>query len=213
MTELVIADVGATLEVYGAMLVIPAGALDNDTTVTATRTEEPIPEGFVGHSKLYRFEPEDTILQVPATLWLDFGSVPARPVVVWSNGEGSFYEGLSSIDEDGKVRASINQLGSGFVAAGGNVGARCEVAGDCLPGLECHGEFFGERDVCTKPCMQDSECSQITANTICVAGIPHYDGGTSESFCLRPCEVAADCNDLGSECDTHQDLAEERYCL
>jgi hypothetical protein len=51
-------------------------------------------------------------------------------------------------------------------------------------------------------------------NSVCVDEVPYFDGGTIGPYCLRPCEMQADCEDvLGSDCDTHDLLGQARYCF
>ena len=103
--------------------------------------------------------------------------------------------------------------GGGTGAGGGSsqaplqVGDRCTSTGECDPELECFSEFFFERHVCTKSCSAPGDCPD---GAECVADVPDYDGQLIGPYCLRPCELAADCNQ--SDCDTHEPLT-RRYCF
>ncbi len=91
----------------------------------------------------------------------------------------------------------------------GAVGTRCGAAGDCELGLDCFGQFFGERPQCTRAC-DGMECPD---GSVCVDEIPSYLGDTIGPYCLRPCEVSADCTvGFGSECDSLPSLG-GRYCF
>jgi len=92
--------------------------------------------------------------------------------------------------------------------AGGAVGTRCHSAGDCALGLECYSSFWGERPICTQACA-DAECP---TGSVCVDEIPNYLDDVVGPYCLRPCELSADCEDeFGSECDTVPEV-DGRYC-
>ena len=88
----------------------------------------------------------------------------------------------------------------------GPVGTRCDVAGDCDQGLSCFGRFAGERPVCTRPCT-----GTCPAGSECVSGVPDYNDGTAGDYCLHPCQTSADCDGLGSECDS-ETADGKRYC-
>lgn len=91
----------------------------------------------------------------------------------------------------------------------GAVGTRCRAAGDCELGLDCFGQFFGERPQCTRAC-DGMECPD---GSICVDEIPAYSEETIGPYCLRPCELSADCTvGFGSECDSLPSL-DGRYCF
>lgn len=94
-------------------------------------------------------------------------------------------------------------------AAGGSVGTRCHTDGDCALGLECYSSFWGERPICTKTC-DDSQCP---TGSECVAEVPSYLDDLVGPYCLRPCELTADCEDgFASECDSLPEL-DGRYCF
>lgn len=87
------------------------------------------------------------------------------------------------------------------------VGTRCNVDGDCQPGLDCRGDLTGERRQCIRSC--NNGCP---AGTECVDGVPHYAGGTIDDICLRTCVISADCTAFGSECDMPSGV-DRRYCF
>ncbi len=92
----------------------------------------------------------------------------------------------------------------------GEVGYRCDVAGECLPELECRSDFFKERPVCTMSCSSEKVCPD---DIECVEEIPDFNGNVVGPYCLRPCEQQEDCGtSLSSECDSH-DLLEKKYCF
>jgi hypothetical protein len=80
----------------------------------------------------------------------------------------------------------------------GIVGSHCDRGGACELGLSCEYDGYGAARVCTKRCNLDGDCP-LSAR--CIAAFPGRDGGVSaQGYCVRPCEVAADCSCAGSVC-------------
>jgi hypothetical protein len=80
----------------------------------------------------------------------------------------------------------------------GIVGAHCDRGGACELGLSCEYDGYGAARVCTKKCKLDGDCP-LSAR--CMAAFPEKDGGvSSQGYCVRPCQVAADCSCAGSVC-------------
>jgi hypothetical protein len=90
---------------------------------------------------------------------------------------------------------------------GDPIGARCMTDGDCEPGLECIGELAGERQLCIRECGYG-----CPTGTVCADGIPGYNGGIIDDICMRPCNVAADCEPFGAVCNQPAG-ADRRYCF
>jgi hypothetical protein len=55
-------------------MVIPPNALSVPTTITVTELAVPPPAGFADWSPLYRIDPVDLVLAVPATLTVPFSN-------------------------------------------------------------------------------------------------------------------------------------------
>jgi hypothetical protein len=87
------------------------------------------------------------------------------------------------------------------------IGTRCQVDGDCQPGLDCRHELAGERGMCLRACRFG-----CPTGTECADGIPGYNGGFIDDICLRTCNVSADCEPYGSECDMLSGT-DRRYCF
>lgn len=87
------------------------------------------------------------------------------------------------------------------------IGTRCEVDGDCQPGLDCRHDLSGERGVCTRDCGYG-----CPTGTACADGIPDYNGESVDNICMRTCMVSADCQSFGSQCDMPSG-ADRRYCF
>jgi hypothetical protein len=87
------------------------------------------------------------------------------------------------------------------------IGTRCDVDGDCQPGLDCRHDLAGERGMCMRDCGYG--CPE---GTECADGIPGYNGGSINNICLRTCMVSADCATFGSQCDQPTG-ADRRYCF
>jgi hypothetical protein len=119
---------------------------------------------------------------------------------------------VGAVDADSAdfgVDASVD-AGPAVVPRLGEVGTRCTTAGTCDIGLECRGDFFYERRVCTKACTGAGDCP---AGTVCVENIPDFNATLIGPFCLRPCVLQPECAGvLGSDCDTYSPLT-ARYCF
>jgi uncharacterized delta-60 repeat protein len=75
----VIAAKGGTVAAGGATLVIPAGALDQDTTITVTISSPraSLPDGETIRGSIFDFGPDGTTFNTPATLTLPAAGTPA----------------------------------------------------------------------------------------------------------------------------------------
>lgn len=87
------------------------------------------------------------------------------------------------------------------------VGTRCDVDGDCQPGLDCRGDLSGERQLCIRTCNYG-----CPTGTVCADSIPHFNGGFVANICMRTCMVSTDCAPFGSECDMPSGT-DRRYCF
>jgi hypothetical protein len=87
------------------------------------------------------------------------------------------------------------------------IGTRCEVDGDCQPGLDCRHDLSGERGVCMRDCGHG-----CPTGTACADAIPDYNGESVNNVCMRTCMVSADCQSFGSQCDMPSG-ADRRYCF
>ena len=106
---------GGTVSTQGVVLTIPAGALPGDTQITITPTTDPIPDGYAGLSPLFKFGPDGTVFQTPATVDFALANKGTTPTVFWSNSSGGYDALATSATSDG-VSAPVMHFSSGFVA-------------------------------------------------------------------------------------------------
>ncbi|HEX8440089.1 hypothetical protein, partial [Archangium sp.] len=110
---------GGTLSLSnGATLRIPAEALDSNVQVTMTVAEEAPPAELKPASALFRFEPSGTVFARPVKVSIPFSGNVARPTLYWSKADGSGYEPVGGVVENGAIVAEVLHFSDGFVAEG-----------------------------------------------------------------------------------------------
>jgi hypothetical protein len=109
---------GGSVEVGGATLMIPSGALSSETSITITETTEATPEGYEAYSPLYRFEPEGLVFAVPLTITLAYVGDRGLATLFWSRREGSGYERLGGVPTSDDVAGEVSHFSTGFIANG-----------------------------------------------------------------------------------------------
>jgi endonuclease/exonuclease/phosphatase family metal-dependent hydrolase len=117
-----IGSVGGMLEMEGARLLVPAGALSETETLTLTRLDDRPPEGYEAYSPLFRLDPADLTLNGPVYLTLAHGgsqqrSLPRRLGLYCAGREGRFRLVPLSDILAGKLRALVSGMETCFVAA------------------------------------------------------------------------------------------------
>lgn len=113
---------GGTVELTGAKLTIPAGALGQPTAIGIRQTETPPPSGMTAQSPLFEFAPPGLQFAVPATVTLAFTGAPSGLAVYWSKADGSGFESLGGTIDGSSMTAPVTHFSAGFVGAtaGGN---------------------------------------------------------------------------------------------
>jgi hypothetical protein len=140
------AEQGGEVEIGGARLTIPAGALAEDTTITATTAAS---DGLPGSTSLtglaYDFGPDGTTFLMPVTLELPMvGSAGEGQEAVVSWLDGDAWNDVPTEVADGKVVGTIEHFTTFIVrfrdagpisceltACGGDVAATWDIAGVC----------------------------------------------------------------------------------
>lgn len=110
---------GGELAFGGARLVVPAGALEEPTTLALVRTDDPPPAGYTAYSAIWRFEPAGLGFAVPARVELPFDPDAARPTVFWSRPDGPGYTWHPTTREGDVAVAEVTHFSDGFVGDGG----------------------------------------------------------------------------------------------
>lgn len=106
---------GGMIALEGAVIELPAGAVEGDTEITITSTTE-TPQGeFKRNSPVYRFEPAGFEFKVPVTVRLAWVGTPdGTPQIYWTDAQGTF-KPIGGTIGAGKVTAEITHFSRGFV--------------------------------------------------------------------------------------------------
>jgi hypothetical protein len=80
-----IGTTGGLIDIEGATLVVPAGAVASDVQITITKTNDVAPPGVYGPSAVYQLGPEGQTFVQPVTFTLHLQSPPpAGYFILWS---------------------------------------------------------------------------------------------------------------------------------
>jgi hypothetical protein len=132
-TEALIGSEGGTIDLGELALAVPVGALDRDTMIKVTVTDNPAPARFGSYSKVYRFEPSGLRFAAPASIEIPFEGSNRLATIFWTNEDGN-YAALRTTIDGHVARAEIEHFSMGFV------GTACE-------GESCCRQATGELDV------------------------------------------------------------------
>ncbi|HEX8436573.1 hypothetical protein [Archangium sp.] len=110
---------GGTLSLSnGATLRVPPEALDRDVQVTLSVSEDAPPAELKPASPLFRFEPSGTVFARPLKVSLPFSGDVSHPTLYWSKADGSGYEPIGGVVENGAIVAEVLHFSEGFIAEG-----------------------------------------------------------------------------------------------
>ncbi|MCA9583464.1 MAG: hypothetical protein KC416_16805, partial [Myxococcales bacterium] len=129
-SKMITAADGGKVELEGATLDIPAGALEADTEITvATKTTKSLPDSDNVASKGYDFGPDGLTFLKPVTLTIP-ATIPGDKTAVMAFLDGTTWTELGdSATADGKVTATTTHFTTFaviFTAGGGQVGGMCD---------------------------------------------------------------------------------------
>jgi hypothetical protein len=113
-TSLAVGPEGATVELEGARLTIPANALALTVTITITSTTDPAPNGYTIFSPIYRFDPAGLDFLVPATASLAFTGDPTQTALYWTRAGGNGFDELGGTVNAGRIEAPVTHFSRGF---------------------------------------------------------------------------------------------------
>lgn len=105
---------GGTIQVGGAVVTFPKGAVAADTSVTIS-AESSVPAGFVTLSKVFRCEPSGTNFAVPVEMRMPFVDDGKGGTLFWSSGADPAFKDLGGRIEGTTVVATVQHFSSGFV--------------------------------------------------------------------------------------------------
>jgi hypothetical protein len=107
---------GGQLEVSGAKLSVPRGALSACTRLTLTRTEGSAPEGYTAYSPVFDIEPAGVKFAASAALTIDVSGAPTEATAFWTRDGASGFQPVDGSLTSGTITAAIARTGQGFVA-------------------------------------------------------------------------------------------------
>jgi hypothetical protein len=107
---------GGIIEVGGAVVTFPKGALATTTTITvAAQGGSAVPEGFVALSKVFKCEPSGTDFAQPVEMRMPFTDDGQGGTLFWSTGSDPTFKDLGGKVEGTTMVATIQHFSSGFV--------------------------------------------------------------------------------------------------
>jgi len=110
---------GATVSCEGASVVIPAGALSAPVPIQIVATGDPVPSGYTGYSRVFRFEPAGTNFVMPVQVSLPFAGDASRAALFWSRPTGSTgHARVGGLAAGGVLSGNVTHFSTGFVADG-----------------------------------------------------------------------------------------------
>jgi hypothetical protein len=77
---------GEVIEVEGAKVTIPKGALASSVAITITASSDPAPAGFVALSRIFKCEPSGTDFAEPVTMQMPFTDDGKPKTMFWTSG-------------------------------------------------------------------------------------------------------------------------------
>ncbi len=122
---------GATLRLDTLVLIIPAGAIEDEQEVTLRLSDEGSDVPSAPYSKRYDIEPTELTLAVAATVEIEVSGSPTYPVlVVHVPGEAATL--IAGEVVDGKFTAPIEHFGSIYLADAAELAQSEEFANDAI---------------------------------------------------------------------------------
>jgi hypothetical protein len=106
---------GGTIEVDGAKVTFPPGALAEAKAITISSTTS-VPDGFVALSKVFRCEPSGTEFAQPVVMTMPFVDDGKGPFTMfWSTGEDPTFKDIGGTAEGRVMTATVKHFSSGFL--------------------------------------------------------------------------------------------------
>lgn len=107
---------GGKIEVGGAVVTFPKGAVAAPTSVTiSVQDASTVPEGFVALSKLFKCEPSGTDFAQPVEMRMPFVDDGKGGTLFWSTGADPAFKDLGGKVEGSVMVATVQHFSAGFV--------------------------------------------------------------------------------------------------
>jgi hypothetical protein len=155
-SQMISAAEGGTIELDDFVIDFPPGAVDADTMVTVTVSDEPVPGTFTGYSPIFEFGPAGLTFDEPVSVRMPFDGPGGLATVFWTVAGGAAYVPLrTSVDGDVAI-AEATHFSSAFV-------------GTACAGEDCCDRANGDLDVLL---MVDNSNSMTEEQASLAAEIP-----------------------------------------
>jgi hypothetical protein len=109
----VIGPAGGKVQGEGVSIDVPAGALDENVTITATENGD-APAGHGALSPVYQFGPEGTVFKKPITITLTMQKAEPRAVVWFTKLHSSEFEDLGGTALNTKISVQVTHFSQAF---------------------------------------------------------------------------------------------------
>lgn len=106
---------GEVIDVDGAKVTFPKGALKANVEITITATADKPPVGFIALSKVFKCEPSGTDFDVPVTMQMPFTDDGKPKTMFWSAGGNPTFNDVGGTPTAGTMTATVRHFSSGFV--------------------------------------------------------------------------------------------------
>ncbi|MCA9591555.1 MAG: hypothetical protein KC657_39940 [Myxococcales bacterium] len=106
---------GGVINVEGAEVTFPKGAVKAAVAITIEATDEAPPAGFEALSKVIRCEPSGTSFDVPVTMRMTFTPDGKAATMFWSSPEQPAFTDVGGAIDGAKMSAPVKHFSRGFV--------------------------------------------------------------------------------------------------
>jgi hypothetical protein len=107
---------GGTIEVGGAVVTFPKGAVAQSTMITiSVRQATAVPAGFVALSSLFACEPAGTTFALPVEMRMPFTDDGKGGSLFWSSGADPTFNDLGGRIDGATMVATVQHFSAGFV--------------------------------------------------------------------------------------------------
>jgi hypothetical protein len=107
---------GGTIEVGGAVVTFPKGAVAQTTMITiSVQPASTAPAGFVSLSSLFKCEPAGTTFAQPVEMRMPFTDDGKGGTLMWSTGADPTFNDLGGHAEGAIMVATVQHFSAGFV--------------------------------------------------------------------------------------------------
>jgi hypothetical protein len=170
---------GGTVGGEAVSILVPAGALPADTTITITATDEPPPGEAIAYSRVVRFEPAGLVFAVPVEVTFAFrGEVD--PTIYWTRqGSETEYDEVGGALRGGAFVASVTHFSRGFLGRRGPPASLSLGRDAGSDATTSEGPADARSDATTAPDGTTSDAAADASCPICPAGQICYQG-----YCL-----------------------------